>query len=567
MVNRMRVLVILALALCLGLTLIHPGVAQRGASLSALILNGDFEGAFLAYGDNGAVAQYWQAYDLSSPGGAPQFKRSTWILLHGQASQMFWKDHGLYNAGIMQVIGGAASPAGVRITANRTFTAHVWMYSVYEGASAAKQPGKILKRIGIDPYGGTNPQSSSVIWTPETLYGQDKEWVRLDCKVEARASQITLFIEGKNLTIGGQDQVFLDDVTLDEEGVSPATPTPQWTATPTPTPTPMIDVVRTVSVGHQPKGIAVMPELNRFLVANSGDNSVSRLEGFLDWRQSSFSSNGERPSGVATDPDRCLLYVSNTGSNSVSVFNVCGSANQPAGTIALGEGRRPDGIAVLTTTNTIYVANAGANSVSVINGATLAVSKEIQVGPLPGQIAVNPKTNKVYVTSRGYPAENDGSVAVIDGNTQNVLKTIGLSYSDPVPAPEAYGVAVNPATNRVYVATASGKLVIIDGASDNVLRAITPPNAVGLSSVAVNPRSNNVYVASAAGNLVFVYDAGYGRWLRTLTIGGGQIGGIAVNPLTFHVLVSNTGQNTVSVIRDYGWYQPYRIFLPITIKR
>ena len=562
MVKRIRLYSVLVVALCLAFIAIYPGAAQQRMSQSVGILNGDFEGAFVPYG-NGEVAQYWQAYDLSPQAGLPQFRRSTWILLHGAASQMFWKDHGLFHSGIMQVVDTSASSSAARTMSGTTYIVRAWTYSIYSSASAPKQHNKIFKRLGIDPNGGTNPQSSSIRWTDWSANGQDKEWIRMECRVEALTNRITVFVEAYNVDIGGQDQVFIDDVSLEVQGGP--TPTPTRTATPTPTPTPMIDVLRTIDVGSQPKGIAVMPDYDRFLVANSGDNTVSILDGFLGWRHTRFNSDGHAPSQVAVDPERCRAYVVNTEDNKVTVFNVCLATPRSEGSIALGEDKLPVGIAVLTTTNTIYVANTAASSVSVIDGETLAVTATIAVRPLPSQVTANPRTGKVYVTCRGYPWQNAGAVVVIDGNT-GLTKTIGLALQDRVPAPEPDGIAVDPVANLVYVATASGKLVVIDGASDEVLEAIAPPMPSGLSLVAVNPATGNVFVTSMAGGTVFVYDTSDRRWTRTLTLGNGQLGGIAVNPLTWQVLVSSTGQDRVSLIRDYVIRRPYRSFLPIVLQ-
>jgi len=562
MSKRIRFQVVLALVLCLALVLISPGAAQRSSRSSAQILNGDFEGPFVAYG-TGEVAQYWQAYDNSSPGGAPQYKRKAEHVRDGVYAQMFWKDQGQFNAGIYQVIGSTSSPAAVSVKAGRMFTAHVWMYSIYGAPGGTTTDNKIYKRVGIDPYGGTSALSGSVIWTPPTMFGQDESWVRLDCKVEAKANQITIFIEAKNVSIGGQDQVYIDAVTLEEEGVLTPTPTRLVTPTPTPTATPSIDVVRTVGTGDQPKGVAVLPDLNRFLVANSGGSTVTMLDGFLDWRRTDFVVEGH-PNYVAVDPDRCRAYIANTAANRVAVFEVCGSTGRAVGTVALGDNRLPGNLAVLTTTNTIYVANTADASVSVIDGSTLRETRRIPVGPNPGQVAVNPRNNRVYVASRGY--EGGGSVVVIDGNTQTVLATINLGPGETVPAPEPYGVGVNPVTNMVYVGAMSGKLVIINGASNAVLLAVSPPVATGLAALAVNPVTNNVFVTSAAGNTIFVYDADASAWSYSVPVGGGLQGGIAVNPVTFLVMVSNTGQDNVSVLRDFGAYQPLRLFLPVLLK-
>jgi YVTN family beta-propeller protein len=289
---------------------------------------------------------------------------------------------------------------------------------------------------------------------------------------------------------------------------------------------------------------------------------VSSLEGFFDWRHSTLPSGGHDPTNVAVDPDRCRMYVTNATSDSVTVFNIC--ANRPIGSIALGNGQAPDGIAVLTATNTIYVANTAANSVAVIDGQTLTVGPRIATGPRPARVAVNPDTNQVYVTSRGNVPATPGTVTVIDATTQSVLRAIALSAVDP--AAEPSGVAVNPITNRVYVALASGKLLIIDGDTDQVLQSIPPPQAGGLDAVAVNPATNNVFVASSTGSSVFVYDADMSRWSHTLAVGAGWPRGIAVNPLTYRALVSNPNANSVSVIRDSGYYQPLKVYLPIAVR-
>jgi YVTN family beta-propeller protein len=304
--------------------------------------------------------------------------------------------------------------------------------------------------------------------------------------------------------------------------------------------------------------------MNRFFVANNGADTITSLEGFLNWRNTSMPSGGDYPTNVAVDEERCRLYVVNTASNNMTVLNACTSGL--LNTVPLGAGQAPGAVAVLTTTKQIYVANTATNSVSVINADTLTTTTTIPVGPMPGQIATNARTNKVYVTFRGSLSDSRSGVTVIDANTQHVRTTIGLSYSDQIPAPGPYGVSVNPITNRVYVATESGRMVIIDGASDTIIAALPPPVPGGLGSVAVNPTTNNVFVSSASGNTLFVYDADDGRWLSPLSVGAGLFRGIAVNPLTYYIVVSNPGDDTVSILRDFGAYQPFRIWLPIVRK-
>ena len=547
------------MAVAVVLVAVLPGYAQQARSLGAVLLNGDFEGPFYIFG-SGYVAQSWVPYDLN-PSSSPQFLRSTLHKHQGLASQQIWGDTVPWYAGILQTT-ALTSAGSASIQAGKKYTVHVWVYSIYGGANSAVQNDKIRKRVGVHASGGANPKSTDIVWTP--WHGQDKVWVQINALVEAKGDRLTIFVEGENVKSGGQDQLYIDDIWIEEEGAAPPTPTATATsvptATPMPSPTPAIAVVQTLPVGRQPQGVAVLQSLNRFFIANNGENTITSLDGFLNWRRTDLPAGGDRPTSVAVDPDQCRLYVVNTASNSMSVFNSC--SNRQVGSVPLPEGAAPGAVAVLTSTNTIYVANTALNSVTLINGETLATIKTLSVGPVPGQIAVNPRTNRVYLTFRGYPADNAGGIAIIDGVAQTVVKTIGLSYNDQVPAPAPYGVTVNSVTNRIYVATTSGKLIVLDGDTDTVIATLSPPVVSGLDAVAVNPRTNNVFVCSATGNVVYVYDADEGRWTLTLGVGAGLFRGIAVNPLTNQVVVSNTGEDSVSIIRDFGEYQPFRAWIP-----
>ncbi len=555
-------LVVLFLAAALVLVVVAPGSGQEARSLYASVVNGNFEGDFYDYG-SGRVAVGWTPYNAGTAGTPPpQYLRSTLYRRSGAASQQIWTDRVPWYAGIKQTIGLDLAKGDAAIQAAKRYTVRVWVYSIYAGASSAVQDGKILKRLGVSRNGGTDPSAADILWTP--WHGQDKTWVQINWSDVVNASTLTIFIEGWVPTSGGQDQLYIDDVIIEEEG-GPAptrTPTTTPTRTPVPTATPQVSVVRTLSVGRQPLGIAVMPRVNRFLVANAGDNTVSSLEGFLNWQHNTFSSEGQAPSYVATDPERCRLYVVNSRSESLAIFDPC--LDRHIKTLMIGPGKAPEGVAVLNSSNKIFVANAAAGSVTVIDGETLTVQTTVPVDPLPGAIAANPVTNKVFVACRGY-SQDSGSVIVIDGTTLTTSR-IGLSFSDQMPAPAPNGIAVNALTNRVFVAAGSGVLAIIDGASHQVLALKSPPIASGLSAVAVNPATNHVFVSAVTGNKVFTYDADAATWLATTSVGSGLQRAIAVNPLTNDVMVSNPADNTVSVIRDFGFYQPVRLHVPLLLK-
>jgi YVTN family beta-propeller protein len=91
------------------------------------------------------------------------------------------------------------------------------------------------------------------------------------------------------------------------------------------------------------------------------------------------------------------------------------------------------------------------------------VTATIRVGRVPAGVAVNPRTNTIYVTNA-----NSGTVSVISGRTNTVTATIRLGGKFPV------GVAANPRTDTIYVTRAGnivtrGRVSVISGRTNAVM--------------------------------------------------------------------------------------------------
>ncbi|MEO9321600.1 MAG: YncE family protein [Nitrososphaera sp.] len=111
-------------------------------------------------------------------------------------------------------------------------------------------------------------------------------------------------------------------------------------------------------------------------------------------------------------------------------------------------------------------------------------TKSIAIGGYPYRIAVNPATNKVYVT-HACNCQAGYSVSVIDfskgfnGSKVVQIENASIPYSR---------IAVNQNTNRVY-ATSSDSITVIDGSADRAIGIINVP----ASDVAVNYNTNTIY--------------------------------------------------------------------------
>ena len=281
-----------------------------------------------------------------------------------------------------------------------------------------------------------------------------------------------------------------------------------------------VDVIRTsdqavtrVAVGAAPVSIAV--DSKRAYVANSGDGTVSIIDGNSDQVIATVPV-GARPYSIAANPVTGVVYVSHTFSDkttaldgethavrqlttgSIDLIAVDGAANTAyllayeGGNLTILDGasnslRRAEagrhawGMTLNEATHTVYVARMGMASVIAMSGAASSI---LAAGRTPCAIAVNPKTNAIYVADYA-----DGTVSVLDG-TKTTIR-VGVR-------PQA--IAVDPVRNLVYVAnTMSGTVTIIDGHKS----VATLPAGKAPYALAVDPGSSRVYVANEAGETNF----------------------------------------------------------------
>ncbi len=171
---------------------------------------------------------------------------------------------------------------------------------------------------------------------------------------------------------------------------------------------------------------------------DSAGDMVLLTPGNVTWTSASQAiATVGQTSGVVTGVNNGSTTITATDSESGKSGTASFSVGiRPGGTILATApvGNGPYGIAVNPTTNRVYVTNDGDNTVSVLDGSTNSVIATVPVGLCPQQVAVNPTTNRVYV-SNAY----DNTVSVIDGNANKVLSTVTVGNYP-------YGVAVNPTT-------------------------------------------------------------------------------------------------------------------------
>jgi hypothetical protein len=128
-------------------------------------------------GDEDASKLHW----MSSAQFAATFSGFDYKLEGNQAQNM-WSSYE-FEAGVYQQIGG--------LTPGQVIGFDIAIVTFWRGPGYPDSDGKMVKRVGIDPYGGTDPTSGSIIWSDTDA--NDKAWVYLDVAATAQANSVTVF--------------------------------------------------------------------------------------------------------------------------------------------------------------------------------------------------------------------------------------------------------------------------------------------------------------------------------------------------------------------------------------
>jgi hypothetical protein len=153
-------------------------------------------------GSTGASKLHWMS--------SQQFKQAFGGLDYyreGNAAQVIWSSYE-FDAGIYQQVGG--------LSVGQDYAFEVGMASYWRGSGYPRTDGKMKKCLGIDPYGGTSPTSTDVIWDWANCDSTDKTWPYLNMAATALAPTMTVFAriqapENDSYMHTDLDYVFIDD--------------------------------------------------------------------------------------------------------------------------------------------------------------------------------------------------------------------------------------------------------------------------------------------------------------------------------------------------------------------
>lgn len=269
----LRFFVMVALIAALVVALL-PGRTQAQQNL---LRNPDFEEGFsqFAHYTTAVMAAQWLPWWTPQTGSDPAWKnrmpeykqaRSSdqpagRRVHNGGSAQQLFTFYGTHIGGIYQTVEGIAP--GSKVTFS--IWGHAW---AGQGDDPAKSDGGPMHmRIGIDPYGGTDPWSRNIVWSGEK--NPLDVWELFVVETTARANKVTVFTWSAPDYPTHHNDVYWDEAKLTATAPQPTqpptntprpympratntpapptetptvTPTPTNTATPTPvnTPTPTV---------------------------------------------------------------------------------------------------------------------------------------------------------------------------------------------------------------------------------------------------------------------------------------------------------------------------------------
>lgn len=271
------------------------------------------------------------------------------------------------------------------------------------------------------------------------------------------------------------------------------------------------------AVGKGVYELAVSPKDNALFVAtaqnSSGDGgTVFRLD--PDTLAVQQSINTELKSfGAAINPQTNVLYIGNTVNGSVTAIDA--SSGKVLNTLVLDSRKRsetvrplqPRQVAVNAKTNRVYITGLGPQSVVwVVDGSTLKLVSTIpNTGKMGTGLAVDSDAQKVYVTN------GDGELVTINARTNAIEKKQKI---DGDKEHFFLNIALDTRGQRAFLTDSKqAQVLVVDLRNQQVIQRIDVPESL---AVLFNGDRDELYVTHRKAGEVSIIDASSYKVKRTV---------------------------------------------------
>jgi LysM repeat protein len=249
---------------CSLIVMLSSAIVGQAQEEENLLTNPGFEAPFQSHGGNPPrqVAQGWTPWHTPAATDAPTFENAQPIydqaapdvtrIRSGDNAQKYYNDLWLtHDGGIFQRVTGITPGAELR------FSVYAWVWSSeYADVDLSEEPGDVVMRVGIDPTGGTNPNSSNIVWSIAVSWYDT--YRQHSIITTAADDAVTVFVYSKAGFPAQNTYIYLDDAVL-AETVEPEVPTDIPAETDEPEPTAMDTDVPPTNTSVPPTNTSVPP--------------------------------------------------------------------------------------------------------------------------------------------------------------------------------------------------------------------------------------------------------------------------------------------------------------------
>lgn len=271
------------------------------------------------------------------------------------------------------------------------------------------------------------------------------------------------------------------------------------------------------AVGKGVYELAVSPKDNALFVAtaqnSSGDGgTVFRLDPATLAVQQSINTE-LKSFGAAINPQTNVLYIGNTVNGSVTAIDA--SSGKVLNTLVLDSRKRsetvrplqPRQVAVDAKTNRVYITGLGPQSVVwVVDGSTLKLVSTIpNTGKMGTGLAVDSDAQKVYVTN------GDGELLTINARTNAIEKKQKI---DGDKEHFFLNIALDTRGQRAFLTDSKqAQVLVVDLRNQQVIQRIDVPESL---AVLFNGDRDELYVTHRKAGEVSIIDASSYKVKRTV---------------------------------------------------
>ena len=347
------------------------------------------------------------------------------------------------------------------------------------------------------------------------------------------------------------------------------------------------EIVAYIHVGQQPYGVAFDPTNRMLYVSDNDFNGL--ISGcpqeynvtIINTVNNTFVKNvvpGTSPEGVMYDPVNGYVYVANYRSGNISIINPSTESIFQTLPAKVGTQVGPSDLIydpvlqqmisindVSSIDKTLNYNSAGGSANQYMDSPvsnSLAYDQENHLLYVPEKYAnyVNvyslngslidsihvsaPVLSIIYANNTVFAAvtSNPGQIALINPETNTVMKNVSLSYNIPD------GLAYDSRNNTLFIAFPSNNYIgVMDLTNYQMVQTLNV--GIGPAALTYSNITNAVYVAQEDSNIHIINASSYAN-IYPYFINGSTPSQVIYDPNTNYIYIANSGNNSMFVINE-----------------